>query len=195
MKTSAPALLPIFRSEQQLRLLGHLFILSGREFSVKEIQLETGIPQATVSREVARLEEAGLLRSRQVGRSKLIRADEDSPSFTELRSILLKTVGPAFILRDHLLGVSGVEEAHVFGSWARRYHGERGAPPQDLDVVVIGRPNADLLFEAALAAEKRLGLEVNPVIVEPEEWNDPPEGFFRDVRDGPLVTIIERGDE
>ena len=34
--------------------------------------------------------------------------------------------------------IRGIGEAYLFGSWARRYVGERGAPPGNIDVVIIG---------------------------------------------------------
>ena len=47
---------------RQLHLLGELFVYVREPRSVSELVAATGIPQATVSREVARLEDAGLLR-------------------------------------------------------------------------------------------------------------------------------------
>jgi DNA-binding transcriptional ArsR family regulator len=141
-------LLPLFRSEHQLHLLGELFVYAGEARSISELAGATGIPQATVSREVARLEEAGLLKSVQRGRLRLVEADDQLPYYNELRALLVKTMGPAALLKHELSGVPGIEEAFVYGSWAARYHGERGPAPRDIDVVVIGEPDLDALYAA-----------------------------------------------
>src|SRR2546423_3476164 len=84
-RTSPPPLLPLFRSEHQLRLLGELFVYAGEARSISELSAATGIPQATVSREVRRLEQAGLLRSVRRGRLRLVEANDQLPYYPELR--------------------------------------------------------------------------------------------------------------
>lgn len=118
MSESAPGLLPIFRSDNQLQLIGHLFVHSGKSFSLADLERATRVPQQTVSREVERLRQAGLVRSRTMGRMKLVEANVDSTYFTDLRSLLLKAVGPAEEIRKRLERIPGVQETHIFGSWA-----------------------------------------------------------------------------
>lgn len=121
--------MPLFRSEHQLHLLGELFIYASDARSVSELSDVTGIPQATISREVARLEEAGLLRSSRRGRLRLVEADDRLPYHHELRALLLKTIGPVAVLAHKLAEVAGIDQALIFGSWAARYHGEPGPAP------------------------------------------------------------------
>jgi predicted nucleotidyltransferase len=186
---SPPGLLPIFRSRHQLRLLGELFVHAGSAFSIAELERRTGIPQQTISREVDRLSKAGLLAVRSVGRTKLVEANADSPYFTELRALLLKAAGPAVVLGDRLAQVSGITEAYVFGSWARRYEGEVGPPPADVDVLIVGDADPDAVEAACVVAGRELGLEVNPVVLSKQEWRRSRSGFVRQVRNGPLVQL------
>jgi DNA-binding transcriptional ArsR family regulator len=191
-RTSPPPLLPLFRSEHQLRLLGELFVYTGEPRSISELAAATDIPQATVSREVARLEDAGLLRSVRRGRLRLVQADDQLPYYPELRSLLLKTIGPAAVLANELSGVPGIDEAFVYGSWAARYHGERGAAPRDVDVVVIGQPDLDALYAACRRAERTLRMDVNPIVRSAAEWRQRTPGFLTEVRKGPLVSVVGR---
>jgi predicted nucleotidyltransferase len=55
----------------------------------------------------------------------------------------------------------------IFGSWAVRYQGERGRPPHDVDVLVVGSPDRLAMYAAAQHAESRLGRQVNPVVCLP----------------------------
>lgn len=193
MSRSAPGLLPLFRSDNQFRLLGQLYLHADREHTIAELEQAAGIPQQTVSREVNRLLEAGLLRGRRVGRLHFVRANDANPYFPELASLLLKALGPRPVLASHLRGVAGISEAYLFGSWARRYAGEPGAPPGDIDVVIIGEPDVDDVYNACREAGAELGQEVNPVVLSPDEWKARRSGFVRQVRNGPLVAL--RNDE
>ena len=193
MSTSAPGLLPIFRSDNQLRLLGQLFLHPQQEQTIADLEAAAGIPQQTVSREVNRLLEAGLLRGRRVGRLHFVRPNDANPYFPELAGLLLKALGPRSVLAAHLRGVQGIAEAYLFGSWARRYAGEPGAPPGDIDVVIIGEPDVDEVYNACRDAGAELGQEVNPVMLSPDEWKARRSGFVRQVRGGPLVALTDDG--
>ena len=150
MSQSAPGLIPIFGSEGQLRLLGRSSFT--RTGTLAELQQTTGITQQTVSREVNRLLDAGLLHGRRLGRLHLVKPSRASPYFPELSGLLLKALGPRSVLGERLAGVDGIEDAYIFGSWARRYEGEPGAPPGDIDVVIIGEPNVDAVYDSTSSA-------------------------------------------
>jgi predicted nucleotidyltransferase len=192
MSQAAPSLLPIFRSQHQLDVLGHLYVNAGKGFSLADITRATAVPQATVSREVDRLAKAGLVMISTVGRMTIAEANSDSPYFNDLQSILLKVSGPSTLLREHLSTVPGVEEAYIFGSWARRYEGEHGPPPADIDVVVVGDSDPDDVDASCRAAERRLGMEVNTALFRPREWRSRRSTFVRQLKNGPLIPLMKR---
>ena len=172
-----------------MRLLGQLFLHPDREQTIADLEQATGIPQQTVSREVNRLLDAGLLDGRRLGRLHLVKPNQTSPYFPELSGLLLKALGPRSVLAERLSDIEGIEDAYIFGSWARRYEGEPGAPPGDIDLVIIGEPDVDEVYEASRNAGAVLGQEVNAVILTPEEWQDRGSGFIREVSSGPLVRV------
>ena len=192
MSQFTPGLLPIFRSENQLRLLGQLFLHPDREQTIADLEAATAIAQQTVSREVGRLVRSGLLEDRRQGRMHFVRPSRRNPYFPELSGLLLKALGPRSVLADELEAVGAIDEAYLFGSWARRYHGEAGLPPGDIDLVVIGEPDVDDVYEACRRASATLGQEVNVVILTPQEWRANRSGFVRQIRSGPLVPIGDR---
>ena len=146
-------------------MLGQLFLHSDHEQTIADLEAATGIPQQTVSREVDRLVRAGLLDDRRQGRMHFVRPNPANPYFPELSGLLLKALGPRSVLSEQLEGLEGIDDAFLFGSWARRYEGEQGAPPGDIDVVNIGEPDVDNVYEACRQAGAILGQEVNPVIL------------------------------
>ena len=189
VNAKAPALAPLFRSEQQMRILAALFAGSDTELSIGELATRAGVAQATVSREVARLAVHGLVVTRLVGRTKLVVANWGLSWASELRSILTQTVGVLGLLADALASVVGIDEAFVFGSWASRYVGEPGAAPRDVDVVVVGDVEYGDVRNACATVERELSIEVNAVAVEPARWRARKDAFVRDVRSKPLVPV------
>ncbi|MCB0996324.1 MAG: winged helix-turn-helix transcriptional regulator, partial [Acidimicrobiales bacterium] len=138
MSESAPALVPLFRSEQQLRLLDVLFDRAEDELSIGELADRAGVAHATASREVGRLAKHGIVVTRALGRNTLVAANWELPWAVELRSLLAKTIGVLGRVAEALAGIDGVAEAYVFGSWASRYVGAAGPFPRDVDLLVIG---------------------------------------------------------
>lgn len=195
MSRSAPALIPLFRSEQQLRLLGVLFADGEEEFTIGELADRAGVAQATASREVARLAEHGLVVVRSLGRNTLVSANWQLPWAKELRSILVQTVGVLGRLSAALSELGGVEEAFVYGSWAARYLGEPGPAPHDIDVLIVGTASLRAARQACRELEEELRVRMDPIVVDNARWTAPePDPFVAEVRHRPLVPVpLERG--
>jgi hypothetical protein len=60
--------------------------------------------------------------------------------------------------------------ACVVGQDAAAKH--RMPPPGDVNVLVIGRPERAVFYEAADQAQQRLGLPVNPTVCSPRRWTE-----------------------
>src|SRR4030081_2131411 len=91
----------LFSTTQQ-RLLGLLFGQPDRSFYATELIKRLGAGSGAVQRELARLEESGLVSVSRVGTQKHYQANPDSPLFAELCGIVQKTVGIAEPLRSAL---------------------------------------------------------------------------------------------
>ena len=89
-----------------------------------------------------------------------------------------------------LSALDGVEEAYIYGSWAARYEGEPGPIPGDVDVLVVGQPDPDELFDVAEQASRELHREVNVHRISPPAWaSESAEPFLTSVRERPLVRL------
>jgi len=185
----APPLLPVFRSRLQGDLLAALLVVPGTELTLTAIAERTGGSLAAVQREVSRLEEAGLLRSRRIGNARLVSADPASPATAPLTELVTLSFGPVQVLAEEFAEVADVDAVEVFGSWAARHRGERGGPPADVDVLVVGTPDRDVVHDAAARAEARIGLPVNATVVAPGRWETGSDGFVTRVRASPRVPV------
>jgi predicted nucleotidyltransferase len=190
MRSAAPALLPVFRSRLQADILAALLLDPGRELSLTDLARRFGAPLSTVHGEVGRLADAGLLARRTAGRSVLVRADPGNRLTGPLAELLMLSWGPPQVVAAEFAGLDGAEEVLIFGSWAARYDQRSGKPPRDLDVLVIGRPRREDVYDAADRAQQRLGLPVNPVIRTPETWREAADPLVRQIRSGPFVQVL-----
>lgn len=191
MRTAPPALLPLLRSQVQGDILATVYLAPEAEFSVTELAQRAGVSVKAAAHEVARLVDAGLLADRRVGNLRLVRRGPESPLTRPLTDLLAVTYGAVPVLSDALSGVAGVEAAYVYGSWAARYLGEAGPVPGDVDVLVVGTADLDVLDEVAREAGRRLGREVAVHRVSRAHWAKPPanDAFLASVRTRPLVEL------
>jgi predicted nucleotidyltransferase len=187
-------LLPLLRSRVQGDVLACTFLHPEHEYSLTELARRIGASVRSVHHEVDRLVATGLLLDRRVGNLRLVRASLDTVLAGPLTDLLALTFGPLPVLSDLLRGVSGVDAAYLYGSWAARYLGETGDPPRDIDVLVVGTTDMDILDDVARAAEERLGRPVSISRLAPATWNSRDEAgdddpFLVSIRDRPLVRL------
>ena len=177
---SAPPLLPILRSQQQAEILALLLGDPDLELSLTEISQRTGAPHPSVHREVQRAEQAGLVTSRKVGNTRLVRANTDSPYYPGLADVLTRAFGVPTVVADALQPIEGIEEAYIYGSWAARHEGQGGQlPVGDIDVLILGDPGRDQLYDALAGAEKRLGRPIQTTIRD-HHWLRSGKGSFHE---------------
>ena len=133
------------------------------EASLTELAALLSVPVSSVHREIDRAESAGLVTSRKVGNTRLVRANTASPYFAGLADVLVKAFGPPQVLAEALTGIDGIDAAYIYGSWAAAFHDANaspGRPVADIDILVLGSPDRDKLYAAVSAAEQRLGRPV-----------------------------------
>jgi predicted nucleotidyltransferase len=164
----------LFSTTQQ-RVLGLLFGQPERSFYATEIIGLAGSGSGAVQRELARLEQSGLVTVHRLGSQKHYLANPDSPLFAELCGIARKTVGLAEPLREALTPfASMIVAAFVYGSVAKR----QDTATSDIDLMIV----SDSLTYADLYGSleplgTKLGRAVNPTVYGRKE-------FAKRVREG-----------
>jgi hypothetical protein len=194
MKEGPSPLLPLLRSRFQAEVLTAVLLDPGREWTLTSLAELIGASVATVQREATRAEEAGVLCSRRLGNTRLVRANPEGDLTAPLTELLLRSFGPRHVLGDALRDVPGVNAAYLFGAWAARYAGERGAAPHGIDVLVIGQPDRDALDEATSAAERRLGRRVGVTVRRSSWWENGDDAFRQELAKRPLVEVLVPND-
>ena len=157
----------LFSGVQQ-RLLALLFGQPERSFYMSQIVRQLHSGTGAVERELARLEQSGLISVERIGNQKHYRANPASPIFPELHGIIQKTVGLKEPLQRALQDyASQIKAAFVYGSVAKQTDTARS----DIDLMVIGNGLVySDLYLSLQEAEKLLGRPVNPNILDYAEW-------------------------
>jgi predicted nucleotidyltransferase len=157
----------LFSGVQQ-RVLALIFGHPQRSFYTSEIIRNVHSGRGAVERELARLEQTGLVSIQRVGNQKHYHANHESPIFNELRGIILKTAGLIEPLKQSLaLYREKIKVAFVYGSIAKGTDTARS----DIDLMVIGD---DLtyaeLFAGLQKAETILQRSINPTFLSFDDW-------------------------
>jgi hypothetical protein len=188
MKQLAPVLAPVFRSDIQGRILAMLFSEPEREFTLSTLAVAVGTSQATTWREVDRAEGAGLVYTRKAGQALLVHANQTNRFFGPMRELVLGAFGAPAVIGREFSDLPGVAAMMLFGSWVARYKGTPGNPPQDVDVLLVGRPNRGDAYAAAERAEAELGLPVQVTVRSVTEWAKP-DPFLTEVKSRPMLVL------
>jgi len=184
----------LFTKTQQ-RVLRVLFGQPDQSVYASELIRDAGTGSGAAQRELARLEHSGLVVARRIGNQKHYQASIESPLFSDLRNIVLKTVGLVEPLRQALKPIeSDIRAAFVYGSVAK---GSDQAA-SDIDLMVVSDTlNYGGVFGALDKLSRALGRTVNPTVYSSAEFakrTKTDNAFVSRVREGPKVWVIGVGD-
>ena len=177
------------KSQTRRRLLEEFYAHPQLESHVRELSRRTGIAPGLAQRELAQLEDWGVLSSEVIGRARRYRLNQRSPIAAELRSLFQKTSGVERRLKDALTSIAGIEAAAIFGSYAAN----RERPGSDIDLLVIGQPDRGALSCGARRDRTRPGREVNVVTMTRQRLTDEARrraAFVNSIRAGKVISLV-----
>src|SRR5829696_3193985 len=136
MKPKKQTLSNTLFSKARQGVLGLLYTRPDSDFHTNEIIRSTHTGSGAVQRELKHLTTVGLLIVNQVGNQKRYRANQHTPFYFELRSLIIKTFGLADILRDTLEPLrKQIDIAFIYGSIAK----QEDTADSDIDLMLIGK--------------------------------------------------------
>jgi predicted nucleotidyltransferase len=157
-------------------LYGHV----GKGFYLRQLARLTHIALGPVQREIRQLVEAGLVSKKTIGTQILYAANRESPVFREIKGLVTKTVGMHDVLEEALSPLRDeINLAFVYGSVARSREREHS----DVDVMVVGNVDFDVIVEKLRDAEETLNREINPTVYSIRE-------FSKKLRENFLKTVL-----
>ncbi|WP_377702687.1 transcriptional regulator [Pseudoduganella sp. UC29_71] len=176
----------LFTKTQQ-RVLAVLYGQPNRSFYANEIIALAACGSGAVQRELASLEESGLVHSWRAGNQKHYQVDRDAAIFEELHSIVVKTFGAGDLIRAALQAqLPELEAVFIHGDAVTgTVHASSGI---DL-IAIVAAPAAGLpaLRQALSELTGALGREVRPVFHTADQF-----GHLWRTGDAALRAILEQ---
>jgi predicted nucleotidyltransferase len=182
------------RSSLRRSLLTYLYSNRSARFYVRQMAERLGVDPTNLSRELARLEQDGFLRSEVEGRQLYYSIDPEYPLLKPLFAMLAASVGVTAVLKKALHEIPGIEAAYIYGSFAKN----ESDAASDIDVLIIGGPAQSAVASALRRQEQLLHHEINYIVLSKQELGrklkegDP---FVTDIWGGKRVTLVEDGNE
>ncbi len=147
----------IVKSKTRKAVLELYFAHPERRYYLRELERILHFPVQNIRRELIALEKGGIFRKEKNGKQLYYFLNTDSPIFEELKKIISKTIGIEGQLRSALLRIEGVREAFIFGSFAQ----DRVDALSDVDLMIIGDADEDVLLEKISRLEEKNDREIN----------------------------------
>jgi len=182
----------IFGSRTRAKVLSWFYMHSDESFFVRQIATILKEDSTNVSREMAKLEKAGILSSSRQGNLKYFQANKACSFYNDLKGFILKTAGVIGELRSAVEKLPDIKYAFVYGSFAR---GEDRAD-SDVDLIIIGDVDLEKLDSVIGKLEKMFGRTINHITYDLKEFlakKRAKDGFIMDVLKEKKVMLT--GDE
>jgi predicted nucleotidyltransferase len=179
----------LFGSRTRTKLITWFFTHIEEKFFIRQLAPILREDHANISRELIRLEKLGILASIRQGSQKYFQVNKDCSFLGELRGLVLKTTGIAGQLKAELETIKGTRFALIYGSFAR---GQETAD-SDVDLLLVGNVNQDILDTALQELEKKLGRTINYVLYDWKEFKEKVssrDGFLTDVLAGDKIILM-----
>ncbi len=177
------------RSEVRRKLLTYFYTNRSARMYVRQLARALDVDSTNLSRELSRLEREGFLRSELEGRQRYYSINQQYPWMKAVFSLLQGTVGIVPTLASALHRVHGIDKAWLYGSLAKN----EADAASDIDLLIVGEPDAGDLAAEMSRLEKRLNREVNYTVLKPQELKRKlrvHDAFLTDVWQGERIELI-----
>ena len=144
-------------SSTRAEILRVLFDGTGEERYLREIEKLTNVGIHSLQKEVKHLSRIDLIKARKDGNRIYYSANLEHPLYPELISMVEKTVGIVFLLKERLVDQK-IKCAFIFGSVAK----DTEKASSDIDLVVIGDIGMRGLSKLLSGMQESVGREINP---------------------------------
>lgn len=195
MSTQPIALSDVLFGQIRGVVLALLYGQADKSFYLRQIARLVNASAGAVQRELEKLAEVDLIVRTSIGNRVFYQVNHRNPVFSEMRSLVGKTVGIFNILSSSLEPLAErVTVAFVYGSIAR----QEEKAESDIDLMIIGDVELDDVLARLSEAETTLARTVNPTVYSRREFKRRVEDgnhFLNAVISGNKVFLIGNEDE
>jgi len=193
--STEPGLADLLFGRTRGAILALLYGRTDQTFYTRQIAREVAASVGAVQRELENLTKVGLVVRTSLGSQVFYQANRDAPIFSEMHSLVNKTVGIFSMLRSALRPLaSRIAVAFVYGSVARQAE----TAQSDIDLMVVGKATIDDIISHLANVEKNIGRPINPTVYSVSEFKAKiADGnhFLRSVLKGQKLFLLGDEDE
>lgn len=189
MKPKPGLLSPLIRSDVQGLILAKLFMNSDQDFTITDLAEYAFTSVPTAMREVDRLVDAAYVLDKPLGRTRLIKANQEHPLFESIFQLIAHSYGPATLLPRALAGLFGLQRAFIYGSWAQRLAQQPGPQPAELEVLLVGNMNRIDASRALAPIEQKIGRPLTLQFVNNVDFEHDSTEFVRTIKTQPMLEL------
>jgi predicted nucleotidyltransferase len=181
-------MLNLNKSKIRRDILFLFFLEKENSYYIRELERILGFSAGNIRRELIALKEEGIIDFVKKGNQSHYYLNKKSPIFNEIKSIISKTIGLEFKIKKCLEPITGIKEAFIFGSFAK----EKEHSLSDIDLMIIGSTDEDILISRISKTEELLGREINYHLISENEWKKrkDKDSFIKAIISSPVIKII-----
>ena len=152
-------------SKTRIKILMRLFLNPDQSAYLRKLADEFGVSPSHIKDELDQLTEAELLTSRKNGRQTLFSANPKHPVFSELHSMVKKSLGMDRILDSMINRLGELELAFIMDDYAE------GKDTGIIDLVLIGDIDRDNLLDLTGKTEKYIERKIRTLVLSRDEYD------------------------
>lgn len=153
----------LITSKTRIKLLMRFFLNPNSRSYLRELASEFGESTNSVRLELNRLSDAGLLISNEEGRSKYYQANIQHPLFSEIQSIVRKTLGLDQLVERLTSKLGDLKQALLVGDYAK------GIDSGLIDIVLVGKVDKEYLDKLVTKTETLIHRNIRALVLTEEE--------------------------
>jgi predicted nucleotidyltransferase len=136
-----------------------------KSFYLRELSRDLKIPYSMLYKEEKNLVSLDIVNEEKKGKVTLVSVNRKLPYFTELKDLIIKTVGLSEPIRNALLGLKEVQYALIYGSFASGEETESS----DIDLLIIGDAEEENILRSLSKIEDKIGRDINYILWDRKE--------------------------
>lgn len=152
---------------KEIRTLSVYLLFNPQKRSyASELANDLGLDQSNTAKALSRLTREGLVLKEKRGGHWFYSLNPDYPMLKEAKKIVLFKYGLRQVLAKEFKKLKGLEEAYIYGSYAR----DELEAESDIDILLIGSHRASSAAKILSGLEKYFGREFNAVDMDRKEF-------------------------
>ncbi|MBU4449857.1 MAG: nucleotidyltransferase domain-containing protein [Actinobacteria bacterium] len=179
----------ISRSKTREAILALYFSYPEKKYYLRQLEKMLHFPVQNIRRELINLEKNSIFKREKSGNQVFYFLNRKSPIYSDIRNIISKTIGIENQIRESLSGISGINKAFIFGSFADGTQNSLS----DIDIIITGDIDEDVLIEKISRLENKFEREINYHIYGEKEFRErrnEENSFISKILSKPVIFLI-----